>query len=251
MTRIGKTHTRLDVSHRLIGGNRGMAVATAACAAVAVLGSVAVRSYEGVSGAVTSMGDFTDTAYQVGSGPVQLREGVGSTACFSTGSGLASLAAAGDPCGAIDDLGGRMDQVPGGPASLSSITLTNVGGVSTSGASLAAGTCKTADASDDRDYAGSDTSHYCAKVDVTIGNTTPGALDKCVFPVATVAACRAPSLTGTLASLASRTLRNPALSTLAVNASSTYSITVELDGSATNADQGLTASLSLTWSISQ
>jgi hypothetical protein len=100
-------------------------------------------------------------------------------------------------------------------------------------------------------YAGLDTIHYCATVDVTIGNTTPGAIDKCVFPLATVASCPAPNPSGTLASLASRTLRDPALSTLAVGASATYSITVRLDRSATNADQGLTASLPLTWNINQ
>jgi hypothetical protein len=245
-----KTHVRLAVSHRILDGNRGLAIAAAACAAVAVLGSVVMGSYEGVSGAVTSSDAFTNTAYLVGSGPIQLREGVGSTACLSAGVDPAGSAhsAAGGRCEAIDDFGARTDQLPGGSSSATSITLTNAGSVSTAGASLVAGTCTAAAA---RDYAGSDVSHYCASVDVTIGNTTPGAIDKCVFPLATVANCPAPNPSGTLASLANRTLRNPALSTLAVGASATYSITVQLDRSATNADQGLTASLPLTWNINQ
>ena len=39
------------------------------------------------------------------------------------------------------------------------------------------------------------------------------------------------------------------MSTLAAGASASYVITVQLDSSATNADQGLTATIPLTWSI--
>jgi hypothetical protein len=88
-------------------------------------------------------------------------------------------------------------------------------------------------------------------VDVTIANTTYGAADKCVFPIVTPAACSAPSSSGTLASLASATLTNPGLSTLAAGASTTYVVTVQLEATATNADQGLTATVPLTWVISQ
>jgi hypothetical protein len=167
-------------------------------------------SYGGVSGAVTSSDAFSNTAYLVGSGPTQLREGVGSMTCLSAGVDPTGSAhsAAGGTCDAIDDFGARTDQLPGGRASATSITLTNVGSVSTKGASFVAGTCIAAAA---HDYAGSDISRYCATVDVTIGNTTPGAIDKCVFPLATVANCPAPNPSGTLANLANRTLRNPAL----------------------------------------
>jgi hypothetical protein len=54
-----------------------------------------------------------------------------------------------------------------------------------------------------------------------------------------------------LATLASQTLSSPGLSNLAAGATSTYVITVQLDSSATNADQGLTATLLLTWGLSQ
>ena len=44
---------------------------------------------------------------------------------------------------------------------------------------------------------------------------------------------------------------HPALSALAAGGSATYVITVQLDATATNADQGLTATIPLTWSITQ
>ena len=41
------------------------------------------------------------------------------------------------------------------------------------------------------------------------------------------------------------------MSPLAAGPTATYVITVELDPGATNADQGLTATIPLTWSITQ
>jgi hypothetical protein len=54
-----------------------------------------------------------------------------------------------------------------------------------------------------------------------------------------------------LADLAAQTFSTPALTALAPGASATYVITVQLDGGATNGDQGLTATIPLTWSITQ
>ena len=79
---------------------------------------------------------------------------------------------------------------------------------------------------------------FCGKVDVTIANTTSGATDQCAYPTL-AGSCPAPSSAETLASLASQTLSTPALSALAAGGSATYVITVQLDASATNADQGL------------
>jgi hypothetical protein len=50
--------------------------------------------------------------------------------------------------------------------------------------------------------------------------------------------------------MASTTFNAVPLSTLAAGASATYVVTVALDSSATNIDQGLTATESFTWSIS-
>jgi hypothetical protein len=115
------------------------------------------------------------------------------------------------------------------------------------------GTCTQATASDANAYVGSDTS-FCNKVDVTIANTTTGATDKCVYPTLTTV-CPALANTYNLSTLASATFTAAGpgpLSVLAPAGTATYVVTVQLDsGVATNADQGLTATLPFTWSISQ
>jgi hypothetical protein len=148
-------------------------------------------------------------------------------------------------------LGGQTDAVPGGTPTVTKVVLTNVGGIETTGASLVLGDCDVTPAGDNVGDTGSDTAGFCGKVDVTIANTTSGAADKCVFPTVTTAACSAPSSTGTLAGLSDQTLNSPGLSVLAAGASATYVITVQLDASATNADQYLSLSLPFTWAITQ
>ena len=71
-----------------------------------------------------------------------------------------------------------------------------------------------------------------------------------VFPTQ-AGACPALSNASTLAGLANTTFDTVPMSALAAGASATYVITVQLDASATNADQGLTATIPLTWSITQ
>jgi X-X-X-Leu-X-X-Gly heptad repeat protein len=228
---------------RILGNWRGVATGTA----VVVLGTVVGVTLSGFSGTISNGSNA------FASGTVQLKEGVGAATCFSTGSGTGGFATASNTgtCSIIDDLGDKLDQVPGGTAAVTTITMTNVGSVATSPASLVAGACSAAAASDNGGYTGSDTTSFCGKVEVTIGNTSTGAVDKCVFPDVTAAACAAPSTGGTLATLASQTLSSPGLSNLAAGATSTYVITVQLDSSASNADQGLTATLLLTWGPSQ
>jgi hypothetical protein len=184
------------------------------------------------------------------SNAVQLEEGLGATTCLSIGM-LADgpgVPAGGGSC-SLDALGAKLDQVPGGPESSTTVTLTNVGDVVTTSSSLAAGTCKAGPASNAGGYAGSDVTGFCKRVDVTIADSAPGALDKCIFPHVTTAPCPAPGAGGTLASLAGKTLMNPGLSNLGPGASVTYEFTVQLNGSATNADQGLAATVPLTWTV--
>jgi hypothetical protein len=59
------------------------------------------------------------------------------------------------------------------------------------------------------------------------------------------------SNTNTLAGLASTTFSAVPLSALTAGSSATYVVTAQLDTSATNADQGLTATVPFAWSISQ
>jgi hypothetical protein len=222
---------------------KGLAVALGA---VALLGITAATTMGGFSATLAN------TSNHFSSGTIQLEEGVGSTTCFSTGSGSGgSVDAANDAtCSSIDDLGAAVDQVPGGTPVSTTVMVTNVGNDGTTTGSLVASTCSAAAASDDGGYVGADTAGFCGKVDVTIANTTSGATDQCAFPTL-VGSCPAPSSAATLASLASQTLSTPAMSALAAGGSATYVITVQLDATATNADQGLSATIPLTWSITQ
>jgi hypothetical protein len=149
----------------------------------------------------------------------------------------------------INDLVGTLDQVPGGTALSTTLTFTNAGNHNATVASLVSGACTQATASDANAYAGSDTT-FCNKIDVTVGNSTTGVTDKCVYPKA--AACPALSNTYNLATFASTTFNAVPLTVLAAGASATYVVTVQLDSTAANnADQGLTATVPFTWSISQ
>jgi hypothetical protein len=215
----------------------GGPVLAAASMSVVAFATVAV-------GAVGGAAPLTTSASRVAPGQVQLSEAVGSTTCVSTAAGSGS-------CRTIDDLGAVLDQAPGGAPTTTTIMLTNTGAIPTNATSLTSGPCLAAAAKDNDGFTGSDLAGYCSKVDLTLANTTAGAADKCVFPTVSSAPCPAPSPRGTLASFASRTLTSPALSALAVDGSTTYVIRVRLTAAATNADQGLTASLPLTWTISQ
>jgi hypothetical protein len=115
---------------------------------------------------------------------------------------------------------------------------------------LVTGACSQATASDSSGYVGSDSS-FCNKVDITVANMTTGATDRCVYP-SQAAACPALANTNNLSNFASTTFNAVPLSVLAAGASATYAVTTQLDsGVATNADQGLTATVPFTWSISQ
>ena len=86
---------------------------------------------------------------------------------------------------------------------------------------------------------------------MTIANTTTGATDKCVYPTQ-AGVCPALANTYNLSTLAAQTFNAVPLSVIAPAATATYTVTVQLDSAlATNADQGLTATVPFTWSISQ
>jgi hypothetical protein len=213
---------------------------------VAALGMTRAYTLGGFS---ASVADPTST---FSSATLQLSENQGATTCYSTGTGGGGTVTTANTgsCTGINVLTGTLDQVPGGTALTSTITLKNIGTTAASVATLAAGACSAAAASDDANYVGSDTAGFCGKVDVTIANTTNGATDKCVYPTQ-AAACPALSNTYTLATLANATFSAP-MSALAVAGTATYVVTDQLDSAqATNADQGLTATLPFTWSISQ
>ena len=237
--------------HRLVRqvarNKRGLA---AAVAAVTALGFTSVYTLGGFSASVANPTSTFSSA------TLQLEEGSDVTTCWSTGTtssgGSVSAANSNTTC-TINVLTGTLDQVPGGTALSSTITLTNAGNHAATVAGFLIGACSVAAASDSAGYVGADptASAFCSKVDVTISNTTTGATDKCVYPTQ-AAVCPALSNTYNLATLAAATpFSTTPMSALAAAGSATYVITAQLDTSATNADQGLTATVPFTWSINQ
>jgi hypothetical protein len=216
----------------------------AAALAVVALGSTAAISVAGFSAQIVN------NANSFSAGTMQLKESNGSINCYSTGSGSGGTVSAANSANcSINKLVGTLDQVPSGTPLTTSITMTNVGTVNSSLESLVMGACSAAAASDANSYVGSDTAGFCGKVDFSIGYT-----GKCVYPANAAAACPAtPTSSGTLAGAASQTFNNsstPPLTLLNAGASQTYTFTAMLDSSATNADQGLAASMTMTWNQS-
>jgi len=233
----------MKILRKMRANKAGLAVSLVAVALLATTTAVTLGGFS------ATIDNSTST---FSSATVQLEESNGTTTCYSTGSGSGGTVTTTNTntsC-TINDLVGTLDQVPGGTALTTTLTFTNVGNKSATVASLVAGACAVAAASDDTGYVGSDTAGFCGKIDVTIGNSTASATDKCVYPTQT-AACPALSNTNTLAGLASQTFGAVPLSVIATGATATYVVNVELDSSATNADQGLTATVPFAWGISQ
>lgn len=217
-------------------------------AAVGALGFTATATLGGFSAVI----DNSTSTFS--SATIQLEEGNGTTTCYTTGTGSGGTVTASNTNSTctINALVGTMKQVPGETALTTTLTFTNVGNKAVTVASMVTGACTAAAASDAATYVGSDTSTFCGKVDVTVANTTtPAATDLCVYPT-TAIACPALGNTHTLALLASTTFSAVPISVLAAGGVATYLVTVQLDASAAdNTDQGLTATMPFTWTISQ
>ncbi len=183
-------------------------------------------------------------------GTMQLEESQGATNCFSTGVGSGGTVGTNSATCAINKLVGTLDQVPAGTPLTTTITMKNNGNVTASLESLVFSACNAAAATDANGYVGSDTAGFCGKVDFSVGVT-----GKCLYPANAAASCPAtPVNTGTLAGAATlgsiTNASSPGLTLLAPGASQAYTFTAMLDSSATNADQGLAASMTMTWNQS-
>ena len=215
------------------------AVPTGALVAAGV-GSVLIAgsSVAVISGFTASI---TNSVNTVGSGALIMTESSGANTCVSSGSTVTSNTAT---CSTINKYGGSTSAVPGTPIS-TTVTITDSG--THRGQRLHADRRQSAAQSNNGAFNGTDAS-FCGKVDVTIQESGKTA---CVFPASASTACPAtPTSAGTLASLSGS---SPALTpvTVAAGASRTFVITVMLDNAAaTNADQGLLASQTLTWAFS-
>ena len=219
------------------------ALATALLA-VGALSTTAMTSLAGFSAQIVN------NSNTFSSGTMQIEESQGGTNCFSTGSGSGGTVSTNSATCAINKLVGTLDQVPAGTPLTDTVTLKNVGNTTASLESLVFGACTAAAASDAGGYVGSDTAGFCSKVDFSVGYT-----GKCLYPANAAASCPAtPTSSGTLSGAATLgTINNssaPGLVLLAPGISQTYTFTVMLDSSATNADQGLTASMNMTWNQS-
>jgi hypothetical protein len=219
------------------------ALATASLAVVA-LSTTAMTSLAGFSAQIVN------NSNTFSSGTMQLEESQGSTNCFSTGSGAGGTVTTNSATCAINKLVGTLDQIPAGTPLTTTITMKNTGNVTAALESLVFSACTAAGASDNASYVGSDTAGFCGKVDFSVGIA-----GKCLYPVNAAAACpTTPTSSGTLAGAATLgSLTNSStvpMTLLAPAATQAYTFTAMLDSTATNADQGLAASMTMTWNQS-
>lgn len=213
----------------------------AAMLAVVALGLTAAATLGGFSATVTNSTSNFSTA------TVQLEVSHGATTCYSTGTGAGGTVTTANKnttC-AINDFGGPVSQKPGGTITTTVVKLTNVGNLNASGGTLVTTACAKTNAAGTTYHGTASAAVFCGKIYVTVQLSTTAS--KCLYPAAT-AACGAPSSAGTLNGLGGHTFVLPAL---AAGASVTVTIKVQLAATATNADQGLKATVPMSWSIHQ
>jgi hypothetical protein len=235
-------HARKKIQSR--GGPTGGVVA--ALVSVVVLGLTASVAL-GVTPFYAQVGG-TGNSFQ--SGTLLLSKTVGGTTCLSSLNSAAGISTNVNSACAGSDLGsGTTNEVSGTPQT-GSVTLTNQGSIaSATGIALTEASCTAAAAPFGTSAlnplsSGSDTAGFCGKVDVTLFNGT-----KCVYPGG-AGACPALSNTYNLSTLASAGSLN-LVSSLTAGTSVTLTYSTALDSTATNADQGLAASIPLTYTLTQ
>jgi hypothetical protein len=213
---------------RLVPAILALGIATSLLVAFVTTGAL--------SGFTASINNSNNT---IGSGTLLMSETQGAITCTSSTAGTVSTANAGT-CTTINKFGGSTTASPG-EVFTSTVTITNSGTTPANTFTLTPAACTV---STNGPISGSNTAGFCSKVNITILDEV-GA--KCVAPVSTTP-CAAPSSTTTLNSIATKpiTLAVP----VAPGEQRRYTFKVQLDAaSATNADQGLLASMPLLWSF--
>jgi len=221
---------------------------------VAALGLTAVTTLAGFSASITNP---TNT---FSSGTLLLSElpSGKTTPCLSSPNAANGITTNVNSNCAYDNFSGSTTPgaEPGGTPVSTTVVFTNTGSLaSVGGLSVLAGTCTVTGnppgSGANAASTGSDTTGFCGKVDVQIENDTVASSPSCLYGGTSGSACPTTmSNTYTLASLAtagSQVLK----ANFAAGTSQTLKITVGLDTSASNADQGLTATVPLTWSLAQ
>ncbi len=187
---------------------------------------------------------ITNNANTFSSGTIILSETQGVTTCLSS---AAQITAANSGTCASDNFGGQANAYPGMAAISTTVTLTNGGSLNASGLLVTPGACTASANVATNPYYGADTSGYCGIIDLTIQNNTVAGSPSCLFP-AGAGACPAPSSSNTLASFYTADGTNGLnLGAVSSGASVKLTYTLQMDNAATNADQGLTASMPLTY----
>lgn len=218
-------------------------------AGVAALGATATATLG--SSAFTASVAGSGSTFQ--SGTLLLSETANGTTCLSNGTNTAASIVSNALTGcAANDLSTGTSNVISTTPSLTTVTLTNQGSVaSTTGVTLTTSACTVtaapwASSPADNLASGSDTSGYCGNVWMTVSNGT-----KCIYP-AQAGACPSLSSSNTLAGfVTAETSGVNVVSSLAAGASVTLTVSYELGTSATNADQGLLATVPVTYTLNQ
>jgi len=212
---------------KLLTNKRGLAAALVATAALAMTAATTL-------GAFTA--SITNKTNTFAAGTLVLKESNASASCYSTGTGSGGTVTTNTQTCSINLFGGATKQVPGGAATTTTVTFTNVGNTQATPVTLTSSTCTvTRTTATSAGYYGSDAT-FCGKV--TVQAQVTGTTSKCLYPASTTAACG--TTFGSLASFSSKTY---ALKALAPNSGSSdvVVIKVKLSSTATNADMGLKA----------
>lgn len=214
---------------------------------LALISAVAATALLSLSmtGALSSFSaSIVNNANTMSSATVQLSQTQSAVTCVSTAA-LTAIGAANSSTCTNNAYGASTNNVPGGTASVQTITMTNVGTNTASVLSLTAGACVSSNSTAALHGSG----NLCGLVDIAINETTTGATNQCLFPVASTTAC-VPSTSGTLTTLNSVNSGVLALGTLNTTTARTFTVSVQISATADNTAQGLAATQSLTWALS-
>lgn len=227
------------------GHGRHRAVRRRGFAPLVWLGGITATALLTASIAATTAGftaSIDNSTNTVGAGSIVLQEDQGATTCLST-DGAATITAVQDnagTCASINKFGdATVNLAPSATWVNTTVTLTNAGTLAASTFTLTPGaTCSVAQngpgaGTGANSYYGDGSATFCSHVDVTIATGASQGSD--VF-------------TGTLATLAGHAAFS--LGSLAPNTPQQYTISIRLSATnATNSDQGLAATLPLTWAL--
>ncbi len=226
----------------------------AALVAVGALGLTAAVTLAGFTATVTS----PINSYSSGTLLLSAKTNADG-ACLSSTNATGSITTNVNSACASNNFGGATSPgaEPGGTPTSNTVVLTNTGSLTAgTGLSLSTGPCAVTGnpvggAGPNAASTGSDTTGFCGKVDVQIEDDT--ASPSCLYGGTVGSACPATmSNTYTLATLAllPQLVLKTNFAPGAANAR-TLKIVVGLDTSATNPDQGLTATVPMTWNLAQ